>query len=62
MTKKKSKIVKWFNDEVNKDQIELNKQKEDFIQEIKKLKKQDILPEKPKKLTLWNRIKKVLMG
>jgi uncharacterized protein YacL (UPF0231 family) len=62
MTKKKSKIVKWFNDEVKKDQIELNKQKEDFIQEIKKLKKQDILPEKPKKLTLWSRIKKVLMG
>lgn len=62
MTKRKSKILKWFDDEIKKDKIELDKEKQELIERIKKLKKQDVLPEKPKKLTLWQRIKKVLMG
>jgi hypothetical protein len=35
-----------------------------FLNEIKKFKKEDIIPQKEKqvKLTLWKRIKKVLMG
>lgn len=52
----------WFLNELNKDELELQREKLKFINEIKKYKKEDILPPKPKKLTLWDRIKKVLMG
>jgi hypothetical protein len=45
-----------------KDFIELESEKQKFIEEIKKSKKEDIIPQPPKKLSLWNRIKKVLMG
>ena len=62
MMKKKSKILKWFDTEIQKDKIELDKEKQELINRIKKLKKEDILPVKPKKLTLWERIIKVLMG
>jgi hypothetical protein len=49
-----------LKNEITNDQIWLVKEKENFINEIKKYKKEDILPQKPKKLTLWQRIKKVL--
>lgn len=62
MTKNKSTQTKWLENEILKDQIELRKEKNDLINQIKKMKKEDILPQKPKKLTLWERIKKVLMG
>lgn len=52
----------WLLNELNKDELELQREKLKFINEIKKYKKEDILPPKPKKLTLWDRIKKVLMG
>jgi len=45
-----------------KDKIELDKEKQNLIDNIKKFKKDEIIPEKPKKLTLWQKIKKVLMG
>jgi len=44
-----------------KDKIELDKEKNDLIKKLKGLSKDDIIP-KPVKLTLWQRIKKVLMG
>ena len=47
---------------ITKDKIECNREKLDYIKEIKKYKKEDILPPKPKKLTIWQRLKKVLMG
>jgi hypothetical protein len=47
---------------MNKDKIELEKEKSDLINELKKYKKEDILPKPPKRITLWQRIKKVLMG
>jgi hypothetical protein len=50
-----------FN-EIQKDEEQTNIEKLELIKEIKKLKKEDILPQKPKKLTIWQRIKKVLMG
>jgi hypothetical protein len=62
MTKNNSTQLKWLEKEIKKDQTELNKEKNDFIDEIKKLNKEDIFPKKIKKLTLWQRIKKVLMG
>jgi hypothetical protein len=62
MMKNQSTQIKWLEKEITKDQVELDKEKKDFINEIKKLKKEDILPKKTKKITLWQRIKKVLMG
>jgi hypothetical protein len=48
--------------EIKKDEEQTNLEKLNLIKEIKKIKKEDILPQKPKKLTIWERIKKVLMG
>ena len=62
MMKDQSTQIKWLEKEITKDQVELDKEKKDFINEIKKLKKEDILPKKTEKITLWQRIKKVLMG
>jgi len=60
MEKKNLENQEWLKNEITNDQIWLVKEKENFINEIKKYKKEDILPQKPKKLTLWQRIKKVL--
>jgi len=51
-----------LNKEIEKDDIWILKEKENFINEIKKHKKDEILPEKPKKLTIWQKIKKVLIS
>jgi hypothetical protein len=59
----KSQQLNWLEKEVNKDKKELDLQKQQFIQQIKNIKKEDIFKEsKPKKLNIWQRIKKVLMG
>ena len=60
--KNKSTQLDWLQKEILKDSLELEKEKSDFINELKKYKKEDILPKPPKKLTIWQRIKKVLMG
>lgn len=60
--KKNSTMLDWLMKEKLKDKAELDFQKKIFISEIKKLRKEDLLPKKPKKLSLWMRIKKVLMG
>ena len=56
------KLLKWLENEQLKDKKELDIEKQNLINQLKKLKKEDLLPEKPKELTLWRRIKKVLMG
>jgi hypothetical protein len=50
--------------QAKKDEANLRREKEDLIKSLKQLKKEDILPkvEEPKKLTLWQKIKRVLMG
>lgn len=60
--KNKSQQLDWLEKEKMKDDIFVKTEKNKLIQQIKKLKKEELLPEKPKKLTLWQRIKKVLMG
>jgi hypothetical protein len=62
MAKKTLKQLEWYQNELKKDSLELDKQKNEFINSIKKMKKTDILPEPPKKLSLWKKILKVLMG
>jgi len=64
MMKKKSKLeseIDWLKNEIEKDSQDLNFEKNNFINKIKELKKEDILPKKPKKLTLWEKLKKILM-
>lgn len=60
--KKKSEQLEWLNNEKNKDIKDLERQKESFISEIKKIKKEDIVTKKIEKVSLWKRIIKVLMG
>jgi predicted nucleic acid-binding Zn-ribbon protein len=64
MMKKKSKLeseIDWLKNEIERDSKDLNFEKNNFINKIKELKKEDILPKKPKKLTLWEKLKKILM-
>ena len=61
--KKKSTQLAWLEKENKKDQLSLEKNKLDLIKEIKKNKKEDLIPKKEIiQLSLWKRIKKVLMG
>jgi hypothetical protein len=63
MTQKmNSKVLEWLEKEKVKDKIELDLQKKQIIESIRILTKDDILPKPPEKLSLWKRIKKVLMG
>jgi hypothetical protein len=53
----------WYQKELEKDSIQIENDKKKFANSIKKVKKQDIfITEKVEKLTIWKRIKKVLMG
>ena len=58
----KSERLDWYNNELRKDQLELDKEKNDFIKEIKKIKKEDLIIPKPKKLTFWQKLKKIILG
>jgi hypothetical protein len=61
--KKSLKHLEWYQNELKKDEINLDNEKSRLINNIVKIKKEDILPKQiiPEKLTLWMRIKKVLM-
>jgi|LakMenE18May11ns_1017448.scaffolds.fasta_scaffold9947355_6 hypothetical protein len=56
----KEKLQRWLDNEFEKDKKELENDKKKFIENLKKIKKEEIF--KTKKLSLWQRIKKVLMG
>lgn len=58
---KLEEVQDWYNNEIEKDKVELESEKLQFITEIKKIKKEDIFFKKPEeKLSLWNRLKKTL--
>jgi hypothetical protein len=64
MKKKVLQELELLENDSIKSQLQLQAEKEKIINELKKLTKEDILPkppEPPKKITLWERIKKVLM-
>lgn len=54
--------IEWLNKEKQRDDLELEQQKIMLIENIKKYKKEDIIPKKQKPLSIWQRLKKVLMG
>jgi|LauGreDrversion4_2_1035121.scaffolds.fasta_scaffold248721_2 hypothetical protein len=59
---KLEKEIDWFLKEIEKDKLDLEREKEEFVNKIRNLKKEDILPKKQEKLNLWQKIKKSLMG
>lgn len=63
-TDKLEKLLNWLDKEKIKDKKELEKNKHDFINEIKGMNKEDIFRKKTvnKKLTLWERIRKTIWG
>jgi hypothetical protein len=60
-TDRGQQLLNWFNSEKLKDQRELDRNKQKIVNDIKKIKKEDLFP-KPKKLTLWQKIKVILLG
>lgn len=54
------KALNWLSKEQQKDRAELNKEKQEFINQIRQMKKEDMFV-KPKK-TIWMRIKKLIWG
>lgn len=57
---RETKLLTWLEKEKNKDIQDLNREKQEIINQIKKLKKEDILPSKPKKQSVWKKILKFL--
>lgn len=60
-TDRSQQLSNWFNSEKLKDQREIDKNKEKLIRDIKGLKKEDLFP-KPVKISLWKKIKIILLG
>ncbi len=60
-TDRSQQLLNWFKSEKLKDQRELDKEKEKIIKQIKGLSKEDLFP-KPKKLSIWKKIKIILLG
>jgi hypothetical protein len=55
------KNIEWLKNEILLDQQQLEREKKQFIRQIKNFKREEILP-KEEKQTLWKRFKKVIMG
>lgn len=60
-TDRGQQLLNWFNSEKLKDQRELDREKEKIVKQIKGIKKDELFP-KPIKLSLWKRIKIILLG
>jgi len=60
--KDKQQALNWFQTQTNKDNQELEREKKQLIENLKKIKKEELFSVKKEKLTVWQRIKKVLMG
>ena len=59
---KSEKMLNWYQSEIEKDKVDLDREKLDFIKSIKKRSKEEVLPPKTKKLNLWQRLVKILIG
>ena len=60
-TERNQQLSNWLNSEKKKDLVELERGKAKFIQDLKKLDKKDLFPE-PVKLTLWQKLKIIILG
>ena len=57
---KEKDILAWYETQTKKDELSILKVKEEFINTIKKVRKEDIVNTTPKKLTLWQKITRIL--
>ena len=56
-------LLNWLELEKKKDKVQLDRDKKNTIQEIKGLNKRDFFyDQQPEKLTIWQRLKRTLMG
>ena len=55
-TDRSQQLLNWFNSEKLKDQRELDKAKEKLAKEFKGMSKEYLFP-KPKKISIWKKIK-----
>ena len=64
MKTKQENQMEWLQNEVKKDQENLEREKLNFIQQVKKLKKEELLPIKKEKISLEceNILKKDLLN
>lgn len=53
------KGLEWLNKEIKKDELDLERDREEFIQQLKTIKKEDMFPKK-QKISIWQRLKKVM--
>jgi hypothetical protein len=56
------KELDWLKNEIEKDKVELSREKKDFIESLKGIKKQEIVRKEDEQLTTWKRIRKVILG
>ena len=61
LSTREEQAIDWLKSEIEKDKLQLEFEKQKLIDSLKEFKKEDIIVSK-EKLTLWKRIKKVLMG
>jgi hypothetical protein len=59
LSTREEQAIDWLKNEIEKDTVELEKEKLEFISRIKNFKKEELV-EEPKKLTLWQKIKLAL--
>ena len=60
-TDRSQQLLNWLNSEKLKDQKELDRAKQRIVKEIINIKKEDLFP-KPIKVSLWEKIKIILLG
>lgn len=61
MTQDNQKILNWLDGEKTKDKNDLEIEKRKFIEQIRKNKKEDLF-QIPKKNTLWQKIRIMILG
>lgn len=54
-----SKLMTWYSNQLEKDKVELESEKQKIINQIKLIKKEDLV-HKQKPISIWGRIIKVL--
>ena len=60
-TDRSQHLLNWLTSEKLKDQRELDREKEKIIKQIKVIEKENLFP-KPVKLSLWKKIKILILG
>jgi hypothetical protein len=60
-TETNQRLLNWLNNEKKKDDLQERSYKNKIVDEIKGLKKEEMFP-KPKKISLWTKIKVMILG